>query len=60
MNKITVSILNVYGQDKIYPVCDAAKTFANIAGTKTLTRETIALVQKLGYEITVQPQTVNF
>ena len=42
---------SVYGEDKVYPVCDKAKTFASIAGTTTLTHNTLCLVERLGYEI---------
>jgi len=55
---ITVKIKNVYGEDKIYPVSDQAKLFANIAGTKTLTDYTIAKIKELGYTINVAQQTL--
>lgn len=51
---IVVSIKNVYGVEKIYPVCEHAKVFARIAGTKTLTVETIDSVKCLGFEIIVE------
>ena len=50
---IEVEIKNVYGNATIYPVNAAAKTFAQIAGTKTLKRDTIALAKTLGYTVTV-------
>tara|TARA_R100000687_G_C6377051_1_gene130774 strand:+ start:231 stop:482 length:252 start_codon:yes stop_codon:yes gene_type:complete len=56
--RITVKIRNVYGEDKIYPVSDQAKLFANIAGTKTLTDYTIARIKQLGYAIRVEQQTL--
>ena len=56
--RITVKIRNVYGEDKIYPVSDQAKLFANIAGTKTLTDYTIAKIKELGYTINVAQQTL--
>ena len=43
----------IYGNESIYPVNEAAKTFAQIAGTKTLKRDTIALAKTLGYTVTV-------
>jgi hypothetical protein len=58
MQAITVKIRNVYGEDKIYPVSDQAKLFANIAGTKTLTDYTIAKIKELGYTINVAQQTL--
>ena len=50
---IQVQIKNVYGNELIYPICSNAKTFANIANTKTLTFETIQLIKKLGYTIEI-------
>jgi hypothetical protein len=49
--KIIISIREVYGVPKAYPVCDQAKVFARIAGTETLTSKTLALIAKLGYEV---------
>ena len=57
MQSITVKIKNVYGTDKIYPVSEQARLFADIAGTKTLTNYTIARIKKLGYAIKVEPQS---
>ena len=51
---ITVAIKNVYGNELIYPVCDKAKAFAVIAGTKTLQRWVVDNIKLLGYEIKVE------
>ena len=48
---IYVNERSVYGNTMVYPACDKAKVFANIAGTKTLTFETIAEIKNLGYDI---------
>jgi len=50
---ITVKIKDVYGTRNIYPVCDTAKLFADVAGTKTLTPTVINLLKKSGYSINV-------
>lgn len=50
---IEVKIRNVYGTEKIYPVCDKARAFAAIAGQLTLTYNTINGIKALGYTITV-------
>ena len=52
--RILVQIKNVYGNETIYPICDTAKNLARLAGTKTLTRESIAIIKTLGYQIEVQ------
>jgi len=52
--KITVRIRYVYGNRTIYPVCAAAETFAQIAGSKTLPFWVIDKIKRLGYSIEVQ------
>jgi hypothetical protein len=48
---LTVRARDVYGVKTYYPADDTARTFARIAGTKTLTRDTIEQIKKLGYII---------
>ena len=55
---ITVAIKDVYGKRTIYPVSETAKLFARIAGTITLTPETIDAIKTLGYNIVVQQETI--
>jgi hypothetical protein len=50
--KITVRIQRNFGTDHTYPVCPAAKLFAEIANQKTLSQVTLKLIRELGYEIT--------
>lgn len=50
-NSIIIEVKTVYGIERIYPVCDNAKLFAFIAGTKTLSEENLRAVRKLGFEI---------
>jgi hypothetical protein len=54
--EITIEIKNVYGEDKAYPVCDKAKLFTEIAGTRTLRPADLNYIQQLGYKITVKQQ----
>ena len=48
---IKVEIKNNFGNEAIYPACEKAQIFAEIAGTTTLTRDTIAKIKALGYQI---------
>jgi len=52
---IHVRVMDVYGRQVVYPVCDKAKVFASIADTKTLTETTLRCIRKLGYDIHVVP-----
>ena len=51
MTTITVTVRRVYGNPVIYPACDQARQFARIAGTKTLTLDTLRQIRALGYTI---------
>lgn len=46
---IQVLVKNNYGTQVVYPSCEIGETFALIAGTKSLTDETRALMKRLGY-----------
>lgn len=52
--EIRVTIKDQYGREAIHPACSTSRTFADIAGTKTLTRDTLALIKRLGYEVKVE------
>ncbi len=52
----TVRIKNVYGKEAIYPDNELARNIALIAGTKTLTRQTINLAKKIGIDFAVLPE----
>lgn len=51
---ITVEVRSVYGRDLIYPVCEASKVFAAIAGTETLSVPVLRQIMFLGYEVKYQ------
>ena len=59
MNLI-VSKKNVYGVERVYPVCNKAKLFATISGNKTLLPEVIELIKKLGYKKIYVVKIPNF
>ena len=46
--EIIVEIRTVYGNTAFYPVCEKAKLFASIAGTKTLTANVLVTIGALG------------
>ncbi len=48
---VTVTVRRVYGMPVIYPADANALSFAAIAGTKTLTRQTVRHIKNLGFEI---------
>ena len=56
--KIIVKVREVYGNKTIYPVCEKAKTFAQLAGQKTLTHSNLCLIERLGYTIELEQQTL--
>lgn len=53
---VQITITQKYGRELIYPVNDAAKALAFIAGTRTLHPEAIRLAQTtLGHTIEIVP-----
>lgn len=56
--KITVRIKQVYGMDRIYPVCENAILFAKLAGQVTLSREHVETIRKLGFEVLTEQQVL--
>ena len=56
--ELIVKVVTNYGEKIIYPVCDRAKWFAEIAGTKTLTENTRLCITKLGYKFKVQAEVL--
>jgi hypothetical protein len=61
MQVIEVNLKSVYGEVKAYPINEAAKLFADLAGTKTLTVQSLKKIQALGYEIkAVDPLALAF
>jgi len=52
--KIQVFIKNVYGNQLIYPKCKIAKSFSDIAKTKTLSIETLNTITSMGYDVQLE------
>lgn len=59
--RLEVEIRQVYGGPKIYPVNEAARHLAQLAGTETLTGRTLELAQKLGHTVheVIKPRLVE-
>lgn len=57
---IKVEVRDVYGRQKVYPICENAKRFARIAGTTTLTFGTLKLIEELGYTWEIHDRRVDF
>ena len=55
---LVVEKKNVYGVERVYPVCNKAKLFARISGNKTLLPEVIELVKKLAYNLTTESEKI--
>ena len=56
--QLVVSKKNVYGVERVYPICNKAKLFARISGNKTLLPEDIELIKKLGYNLTTESEKI--
>jgi len=59
-NTIRVEVKDVYGTLKYYPLCEKAKLFSDIAGTKTLTLHAIKNIEALGYSINASTRAITF
>jgi hypothetical protein len=53
---IQVEVRRVYGKDLYYPINDKAQMLAHIAGTETLTPQTLKLANDMG--MTIQASAV--
>lgn len=61
VTEIFVVIGHQYGQEVIRPACPTAEIFCEIARTKTLTRQLVEQIKRLGYTVKVQrtePETL--
>jgi len=58
MKTLTVKKKNVYGVDRIYPVCKDAKILTALTGQKTLLDVDIKLIKQLGYTLTTKQEEI--
>jgi len=52
--EIQVFIKNVYGNKFFYPKCKIAKSFSDIAKTKTLSIENLKTIASMGYAVKLE------
>lgn len=57
-NAIFVRIETVYGKTTLYPACDKATAFCNIAGTKTITAAMTREINAIGFKVYEDPTAV--
>lgn len=55
---ITVKLRDVYGNRLVYPVCPCAHYFADIAGTKTLSKFVLKRIADIGFDIIIEQETL--
>jgi len=51
--QIEVKIKNVYGVQRIYPICANALLFCQLTKTETITSHALDIIKALGYKIVV-------
>ena len=56
--QLIVTKKNVYGVDRVYPVCNKAKILTALTGQKTLLDVDIKLIKQLGYTLTTKPEEI--
>ena len=49
MHNLIVEKKNVYGVERVYPVCNKAKILTALTGNKTLLDVDLKLIKQLGY-----------
>ncbi len=58
-NYIVVRVEHYYGKQLIYPEDSTAKMFTEIAGTKTITAQMIAIIKSIGFEIRIKQDDIK-
>lgn len=59
-NIAEVSIKNVYGVDKMYPLNKQARLLAELAGTRTLTDHACKIAEEMGFKFKVSSSGIPF
>jgi len=58
MHNLIVEKKNVYGVERVYPVCNKAKILTALTGNKTLLDVDIKLIKQLGYTLTTKREEI--
>lgn len=58
-NTLTVSVRSPYGVETIYPECPVSRLFCELLRQKTLTRENVETIKKLGFVFEVKREEVK-
>jgi len=53
MMQIEVKVKNVYGVQRIYPICANALLFCQLTKTETITSQSLDIIKTLGYKVVV-------
>lgn len=53
-----VSIRNVFGNERIYPISEPALLIAKLMERKTFNKNDIEIIKKLGFSVSVKAQTI--
>lgn len=53
MSEVQIKAVRQYGNWVYYPLCDKAKLFAQIAGTRTITPLVVTAIKRLGFELKI-------
>jgi len=56
--QLVVEKKNVYGVERVYPVCNKAKILTALTGNKTLLDVDIKLIKQLGYTLTTNREEI--
>jgi len=56
--QLVVEKKNVYGVERVYPICTKSHILARISGNKTLLPEVIEEIKKLGYKLSTKQEEI--
>lgn len=57
-HKVIVRKESAWGNTRIVPVCETAKLLSQLAGTKTLTDESVKIAKQLGFTFELEREEI--